>query len=79
MWDGMCEVLTDRECTHVRIHRRLAEQGRGSKGVIAPKDYSVKRGPGSVDARGKRTEGSGGRPASSGGGMLGASPKKDCC
>ena len=27
MWDGKCEVLTDRECTHVRIRERLAAQG----------------------------------------------------
>ena len=51
MWNGMCEVLTDRECAHVKIRRRLAEQGRGLKGVIPPKDYSVKRGPGSVNTR----------------------------
>jgi ferredoxin len=51
MWNGMCEVLVDRECAHVKIRRRLAEQGRGLKGVIPPKDYSVKRGPGSVNAR----------------------------
>jgi len=51
MWNGMCEVLTDRECAHVKIRRRLAEQGRGMKGVIAPKDYAVKRGPGRVDVR----------------------------
>ena len=79
MWNGMCEVLTDRECAHVRIRRRLAEQGRGAKGVIPPKDYSVKRGPGQVDARGKRSEASGSTPTSSGGGMLGGAPKKDCC
>jgi ferredoxin len=51
MWDGMCEVLTDRECAHVKIRRRLMEQGRGMKGVIPPKDYSAKRGPGSVNVR----------------------------
>jgi ferredoxin len=51
MWNGKCEVLTDHECAHVRIRRRLAEQGRGMKGVIAPKDYSVKRGPGAVNMR----------------------------
>jgi ferredoxin len=51
MWNGMCEVLTDRECAHVRIRNRLAEQGRGFGGVIAPKDYSVKRGPGSISTR----------------------------
>ena len=28
MWDGKCEVLADRECTHVQIKQRLAEQGR---------------------------------------------------
>jgi hypothetical protein len=51
MWDGMCEVLTDRECTHVRIRRRLAEQGRGAKSALPPKDYSAKRGPGAVSTR----------------------------
>ncbi len=51
MWNGMCEVLTDRECTHVRIQRRLAEQGRGPMGVLPPKDYSKKLKPGSVNLR----------------------------
>ncbi|HET6352305.1 MAG TPA: methylenetetrahydrofolate reductase C-terminal domain-containing protein [Coriobacteriia bacterium] len=51
MWDGKCEVLTDRECTHVRIQRRLAEQGRTRTGTVPPKDYSAKRGPGSVNIR----------------------------
>jgi ferredoxin len=52
MWEGMCEVLTDRECAHVKIRQRLSEQGRGRTGVIAAKDYSAKRGPGSVNMRG---------------------------
>jgi ferredoxin len=52
MWNGMCEVLTDRECAHVKIRQRLAEQGRGRTGVIPAKDYSAKRGPGSVNLRG---------------------------
>jgi ferredoxin len=51
MWNGMCEVLIDHECAHVKIGQRLAEQGRGRKGVIAAKDYSAKRGPGSVNLR----------------------------
>jgi len=51
MWDGKCEVLTDRECTHVRIRRRLAEQGREPKAVIPPKNFAAKRGPGRVDVR----------------------------
>lgn len=64
MWNGMCEVLTDRECTHVRIRRRLEEQGRTTQRVIPAKDYSAKRGPGSVNLRDKarghgRGEGSG--------------------
>lgn len=62
MWNGRCEVLTDRECTHVRIRRRLAEQGRTSSGVLAPKDFSKKLKPGSVNLRAekkaaRRTEG----------------------
>ncbi len=52
MWDGMCEVLTDRECTHVRIQRRLAEQGRtAAHSVVPPKDFSAKLKPGSVNLR----------------------------
>lgn len=54
MWDGMCEVLTDRECTHVRIRRRLAEQGRSAHGVIPAKDYSAKMKPGSLTTREKK-------------------------
>lgn len=51
MWDGMCEVVSDRECTHVRIQRRLAEQGRRAQDVLSPKDYSKKLKPGSVNLR----------------------------
>ena len=54
MWNGMCEVLTDRECTHVKINRRLAEQGRRRGSVIPPKDYSAKRHPGAVNMRDKK-------------------------
>ena len=54
MWDGKCEVVTDRECTHVLIRRRLAEQDRESADVLAPKDYSKKLKPGSVNLRGER-------------------------
>ena len=52
MWKGMCEVLTDRECAHVRIHRRLAEQGRATSAVpLPPKDNSKKLTPGKLDLR----------------------------
>ena len=54
MWDGQCEVLTDRECTHVRIRKRLEAQGRGRTGVLEPKDYSKKTQPGSVNLRAER-------------------------
>ncbi len=57
MWDGMCEVLTDRECTHVRIRKRLAEQHRTGKGTLAPKDFSKTLKPGGVNLR---AEGAGG-------------------
>lgn len=58
MWDGMCEVLTDRECTHVRIQRRLAEQGRvAAHGIVPPKDFSAKLKPGSVNMREGRKSG----------------------
>jgi ferredoxin len=51
MWNGMCEVLSDRECAHVRIRRRLAEQGRAGKGLLPPKDNAAKQKPGSVNLR----------------------------
>jgi ferredoxin len=52
MWNGMCEVLTDRECAHVRIRRRLAEQGRAKSAVpLPPKDNSKKLKPGKLDLR----------------------------
>ena len=55
MWDGMCEVLQDRECTHVLIHRRLAAQGRESaSNSVPPKDFSAKLKPGSVNVREKK-------------------------
>jgi hypothetical protein len=56
MWNGMCEVLTDRECTHVAIRRRLAEQGRAkSTEPLPPKDYSKKLKPGYVNLRAGRS------------------------
>lgn len=51
MWEGKCEVMTDRECTHVRIRQRLAEQGRGKKLVQPPKDHSLHQKPGSLNLR----------------------------
>ncbi len=55
MWEGKCEVLTDRECTHVKIQKRLASQGRtGPQTAVPPKDYSAKHKPGSVDLRSGR-------------------------
>lgn len=55
MWDGKCEVLHDRDCAHVKIRQRLAEQGRSRVKLIEPKDFSAKLKPGSVNMReGKR-------------------------
>jgi ferredoxin len=55
MWEGKCEVLTDRECTHVRIRQRLELQSRSrGAGPLPPKDYSKKLKPGRVDLREKR-------------------------
>ena len=51
MWNGKCEVLTDRDCTHVRIQRRLTEQGRNVLAVLPPKDFAKKLKPGSVNLR----------------------------
>ena len=56
MWDGMCEVLTDRECAHVRIRKRLAEQGRAGKGTLAPKDFSTALRPGAMNIRERRDD-----------------------
>lgn len=53
MWQGNCEIVRDRECAHVRIRRRLAEQGRPRSGPLAPKDHSAKLGPGYVNMRDK--------------------------
>ncbi|HET6497528.1 MAG TPA: methylenetetrahydrofolate reductase C-terminal domain-containing protein [Coriobacteriia bacterium] len=53
MWDGRCELLSDRDCAHVRIQRRLAEQGRDAvPPVLPPRDFSASTKPGSVDLRG---------------------------
>lgn len=61
MWDGMCEVQGDRECTHVLIRRRLTEQGRAEgAGPLPPKDHSKKLKPGRVDIRPERRSRSGG-------------------
>lgn len=51
MWDGMCEVLTDRECTHVRIRRRLTGQGRAGTRTVEPKDFSKTLKPGALNIR----------------------------
>ncbi len=61
MWNGMCEVVEDLECTHVLIRRRLAEQGRSAKaGPLPAKDYSKKLKPGRVDLRPPRGTGKAG-------------------
>lgn len=57
MWNGKCEVLTDRDCAHVKIKQRLAEQGRGRVKRLEPKDYSAKLKPGSVNLREDRATG----------------------
>lgn len=54
MWNGMCEVLTDRQCTHVRIRERLVAQNRAGKGTLAPKDFSTALKPGGISIREKR-------------------------
>lgn len=52
MWNGKCEVVSDRECTFVRINRRLHVQGRdAARRIVAPKDYSKHLKPGSMDMR----------------------------
>lgn len=57
MWEGRCEVLRDRECTHVRIHQRLHEQGRDKLADTLPaKDFSKKLKPGHVSLRGAKKD-----------------------
>lgn len=52
MWEGRCEVLTDRDCAWVRIHRRLEGQGRHlGEEAAPPKDHSKKPKPGSINIR----------------------------
>lgn len=71
MWNGKCEVLTDRDCAHVRIQRRLTEQGRNVLAVLPPKDFAKKLKPGSVNLRQDKKRAATVRPdvaASTGGG-----------
>lgn len=78
MWNGMCEVVTDRPCTHVRIRERLAAQGRSRAGAMPPKDYSAKKGPGSVNVRDKmKRDQASARGEGSGSGGGGASAEQD--
>jgi ferredoxin len=51
MWEGKCEVLRDRECAHVKIKQRLAEQGRSRVARIEAKDFSAKLKPGAISLR----------------------------
>ena len=51
MWDGMCEVIPDRRCTHVRIIEKLEEQHRLSSGSLSPKNFGVKIKPGHISVR----------------------------
>ena len=51
MWEGKCEVLVDRDCAHVKIKQRLAEQGRSRAPRIGAKDYSAKLKPGAINLR----------------------------
>ena len=59
MAHGMCEVIPDQECAHVRIRRKLASQDRLTSGFVAPKNYGFKVKPGKVDVRPPRSNGRG--------------------
>lgn len=53
MWEGRCDVLGDeRPCVFVRIHERLAAQGRTAPGTLPPKDHGRKAKAARLDARG---------------------------
>ncbi|MDI6843643.1 MAG: methylenetetrahydrofolate reductase C-terminal domain-containing protein [Anaerosomatales bacterium] len=58
MWDGMCDVLDGRECVHVRIRARLAEQGRDVARALPPKDHSKKLKPARLSVKERRPDGS---------------------
>lgn len=51
MWDGMCDVVRDRECVHVLIRERLAEQGKDADRTLPPKDHSKKLKPARLSVR----------------------------
>jgi hypothetical protein len=69
MWQGKCEVLSDRECVHVRIHERLKAQGRAKRGTVPAKHHGVKLQPGSLNLRA-------GSSAAAGSSVESAGPKK---
>ena len=58
---GMCEVIPDQECAHVRIRRKLASQNRSTISSTKPKNYGFKVKPGKVDVRTPRSNGEGAR------------------
>ena len=53
MWDGMCEVIPDRRCTHVRIIEKLEAQHRPCGEALSPKNFGVKIKPGHISVRRK--------------------------
>jgi hypothetical protein len=85
MWEGKCEVLTDRDCTFVQINRRLVDQGRGpASRIVPPKDFSKHMKPGSIDMRHARPKQPKGMPggaatAETVGGSGDAIDRSGCC
>jgi len=61
MANGMCEVIPDQECAHVRIRRKLSSQHRLTSGFVPPKNYGFKVKPGKIDVRTPRSNGEGAR------------------
>ena len=54
MWQSKCEVLSDRDCAHIRIIQRLSHQKREVIASLPPKDFSHKLKPGSINVRESR-------------------------
>lgn len=54
MWDGMCEVVPDHKCTHVRIIEKLKTQSRLEEVPLAPKNFGANVKPGRVSHRAER-------------------------
>lgn len=54
MWNGMCDVVPDHRCTHVRIIEKLEQQHRLEDMPLEPKNFGANVKPGRVSKRKER-------------------------